>query len=68
MDFFSTYIYHYLIVHGACGFFGLWVELINNREIRVAHLFWAILFGPFFMLTCMADFDRVLIKLPEKKK
>lgn len=66
-EFIGTYIYHYLVVHGACGLFGLWVELINRRELRVAHLFWAILFGPFFMLACMADFDRVLIRLPKKE-
>lgn len=64
----AQYWVTYLTVHWVCGFIGLWIELLNNREIRVAHLFWAIIFGPFFMFTCMADFDRVLIKLPDKKK
>lgn len=67
MLFVTTYIYHYLMIHFACGAIGLWVELINSRQLRVSHLFWAIIFGPFFMFTCIADWDRIIISLPKKE-
>lgn len=64
----SDYIYKYLVVHFVCMFVGLFVELINSRTLYVRDLFFSFIFGPFYMLTAMGNFDRIIIELPPRKK
>lgn len=59
----------YLIVHFAFALFGLIIELINTRYLKVRDLFWAGMFGVFYFLSTVAEFDRLVIDLrPRDKK
>lgn len=63
------YIYHYLAIHLITGALGLFFCLMNQKVIRVEDLCWAIVFGPFYMVTWFASFDRILIDIrPRDKK
>ncbi len=56
-----------LIFWGVCALLGLWIKLINARQLRMGDVIMAVVFGFFYFVTQAWEWEAVIIELPPRK-